>query len=287
MKLFFNSIALRNQIDPHRFGQFQDDISVIDINSGWPAEALPSKSIVLVENYSSKDVINLAVNRKVGHIIQINRGSLEREIALAAKMITHEEAFIDNPLGVVFQGPHQEIFRSRISSSKQKTSIKNEINNNVASHPVLSSLKDPILLIADELIMNSVFDAPKNSEGQFPHSKLPRATEIVLSESDSSEMVIAHDQHSLVIMCADPFGSLSTTHLLLRLQHCYNGTGNVMNLGAGGAGVGCQMMFDRSGGFCIGVKVGVRTVFCCLLPIKYRNLAPQLGSKNLNIVESL
>jgi hypothetical protein len=111
--------------------------------------------------------------------------------------------------------------------------------------------------------------------------------EIILAEDQSSEIVIAHDQNFLVIMCADPFGSLSTTQLLLRLQQCYSGSGNVMNLGAGGAGVGCQMMFDRSGGFCIGVMGGVRTVFCCLLPMKYRNLAPQLGSKNLHIVELL
>jgi hypothetical protein len=232
-------------------------------------------------------VINLAVDRKVGHIIQTNRGGVEREVLLAAKMMAADSAFIQNPLETIFGGPYSQLYKTNVFGSKQKPLIKDAIAQSLLTNRKLSPLRDPLLLIADELIMNSVFDAPKDQYGQFMHSNTPRGVEIILTQNESSEITVAHDDTYLVIMCSDPFGSLSTSQLLLRLQQCYNATGNIMNLGAGGAGVGCQMMFDRSCGFCIGVKAGVRTVFCCLLPMKYRNLAPELGSKNLHIMESV
>ncbi|CAM6005644.1 unnamed protein product [Sphagnum balticum] len=58
--------VLKSQLPEDRLSQFADDIFVIDVAAKWPSEALPSRSIVLVDGLSSKEVINLAVDRKVG-----------------------------------------------------------------------------------------------------------------------------------------------------------------------------------------------------------------------------
>lgn len=173
-------------------------------------------------------------------------------------------------------------------NSKNKDNIVREVKEYVEVHvPGSRNILEAVALIADEMYMNAIFDAPTNPTGQHIFANKDRAEEVSIDESQPAQIFLCHDENWIIIGCVDPFGSLQVQPLLKRINETYkdNGMAHVRESGSGGAGLGCRLMFEYSTSMYIGVKKQQKTIFVCKLPLKKSHKAMANMPKNIHFLE--
>ena len=73
---------------------------------------------------------------------------------------------------------------------------------------IRNSLLDRAQVSAEELLMNSIYDAPVDSDGNHVYNHLSRSVPIALVPSQFATFRYATDGIYLAISVEDPFGSL-------------------------------------------------------------------------------
>jgi serine/threonine protein kinase len=128
----------------------------------------------------------------------------------------------------------------QISSSAQKADCIDTLLEDARTarvrRPVLRALKD----LADEMIMNAIFNAPVDERGRQTHADLDRAADITLNPGQSAIVRWAFGPRHITVAVRDPFGSLTPDHILAHI------TGSPPSPRSGvpapGAGMGLRIM---------------------------------------------
>ncbi|MGE3386047.1 MAG: hypothetical protein AB7K41_04900 [Bdellovibrionales bacterium] len=208
-------------------------------------------------------------------MVQKNKEGFCQDLKLAGLLVEHpDQYFTQGPL-IVTAGQLQscQIFFDS-AADKEKTfdraigfldALQSEITNQAA------------VVVLEELFMNATIDAPKEAQrkGLQPNKK-------------QCEFYLCHDENTLQISCSDPYGSLDLKKLLARMDEVYRkGAGEAINFdGAGGAGIGCYLLFEQCKTLIIGVRPGLQTKVSCLIPLKMSRRRKSEISKSLHSFES-
>lgn len=272
VKVLGQAASLMSDVSSSLPSHISDEISIIDVSSPLPKGLDPRKIIILSDRLEPADVIEQAAQKGVRHIVQKGHGNLETEIRIAAEMMTNLDSFLKNTVKTFgIQGKELII---DFNSIQQKEEVKQKIFNHIQPIPPLRTLADAVLLIADEMIMNAMFDAPGNLN----------RTKDVLPDGKMARVLLTYDKKQLIVACEDPFGSIEDAKLMKRLKACYTGDQVTdINFGPGGAGIGCRMMFDNSTAMYFAAKKNVKTITCCQLPVDQGLKATLTMPKNLHI----
>lgn len=122
--------------------------------------------------------------------------------------------------------------------------------------------------IADELLMNAMFDAPTDGKGRCKYADLPRTRQILLNEMEAPVLEYGSDGRRLAIGVSDPFGGLSRRTILTYLEKClFNDNGQIDDK-PGGAGLGLFQIYKAADALIFNVQPGARTEVICLLKLK-------------------
>lgn len=164
-----------------------------------------------------------------------------------------------------------EFKTQKITSSKERQQIKDEMQANLKKLGVRSAMLDRMLVSAEELMMNAIYDAPTDKEGTPLFIHLPRASEVRLLPEQQPDFTYGCDGNTVSISIRDPFGRLTKEMILKHLESCYNNQAGIHNEGKGGAGRGLHQIIESSDTTIFNVKANESTEVICLFEIDKKN----------------
>jgi hypothetical protein len=147
-------------------------------------------------------------------------------------------------------------------------------------HRVHRRIVDLLLVVADEMLTNALYNAPTDSEGNHPNANLSRTVKVEL-EGPAVELELRCDGQRLGISTVDPYGSLDPEVVLSSLRRCFERA--VPRMGTGGAGLGLFLLLGSLSHVVFNVARGRRTEVIGLIDISggFRHLKSSGKSFNL------
>lgn len=164
-----------------------------------------------------------------------------------------------------------------LSQSEQREPYREEMLEYFKSLGIRSAILDRIKVVAEEIMMNAVYDAPTDTNGKSIFNHLPRTTPVHLNAEQSAKLRYACDGNWIAVSVQDPFGSLTRDTVLQYLKSCYSGQAGSLNAGKGGAGRGLHQILESSSVTIFNVKNRKKTEVISLIEID--NAARNEGEK--------
>ena len=129
-------------------------------------------------------------------------------------------------------------------------------------------------LATEELLMNALYDAPRNADGVERHAHLDRRLPVTLGAEETVHMRYGCDGQTLAVAVADPFGSLTKRAVTERLRKVRDGIPKP-NAGVAGAGLGLVMTYSVANQLIFSISPGRLTEVTAVLHVGGSNRAAQ------------
>ncbi len=156
-----------------------------------------------------------------------------------------------------------EVKSCKVSSSEDRASLIKEMSDHFESLGLRSGLVERAAGVAEELLMNAIYDAPTTPGGQPLFNHLSRTNRVDLSPTSCAEFRFACDGMMAGISVRDPFGRFPMQTLLNYLERNYQSSDRpevaMQEAGKGGAGRGLHMIVENSDLVVFNVKRVVST----------------------------
>jgi len=128
---------------------------------------------------------------------------------------------------------------TQITSSSQKDTVIANLLEDVRAEKLRRPVQRAVSDLADEMIMNAIFDAPVDEDGRQLYAETDRAATVELSALDAITVRWAIRDTHVAVAVRDQFGSLTPAHIL----HHITGAPPAPRQDAGpGSGMGLRMM---------------------------------------------
>lgn len=160
-----------------------------------------------------------------------------------------------------------EIHNKKIINSVQRKDLKEGLVEHFKSFGIRSTILDRANTVAEELLMNAIYDAPVDAEGRSLFNHISRKVEVHLEPQQQSFLRYACDGVMLAVSVEDPFGALTKNIVINYLKSCYEGKAGSLNAEKGGAGRGLHLIIESSDVTIFNVKKGARTEVICLFSL--------------------
>jgi hypothetical protein len=143
------------------------------------------------------------------------------------------------------------------------------------SFGVRSTFLERVHTVAEEMLMNAIYDAPVDNNGASLYNHLSRSEEINLSEDNAAILRYGTDGVLLAVSVTDPFGTLTKDVLQSYLQKNHLGEGTESEE-KGGAGKGLHMIISNSDFVVFNVRAKQKTEVICFFQLeKNKDEEPQ------------
>lgn len=152
-----------------------------------------------------------------------------------------------------------DVYDHKITSSRHRKNLVDQLEHYLDSMGLRKSVRTRCLMVAEELLMNAIYDAPVDRHGKPLFNHLPRTVQVDLSAPQQGRLRYACDGMSLAISVDDPFGALSRDTILDYLHTCYFGNMETSSSNKGGAGKGLFQIMKTCDLLVINVKPRIKT----------------------------
>jgi hypothetical protein len=171
-----------------------------------------------------------------------------------------------------------DVQEHRLNKSSERAGRISEMQTALKKIGVRGSLIDRCALVAEEMLMNAIYDAPMDPKGKSLFNHLPRTQEVLLKPEQAALFRYACDGNLIGISVSDPFGGLQKKIIFDYLETCYHGKAGALNEGKGGAGRGLHQIIENSDLTVFNVQSRIRTEVICLInadvAVKHGELTP-------------
>lgn len=147
-------------------------------------------------------------------------------------------------------------FEQVVHSSAERDAAVATIQDRVSALQVPKRVAEMFGELAHELLMNAMYDAPVDGQGN-PKYAANRKADLRLEERERPTVWLGTDGSRLVLQVADPFGRLQRPHVVNGLARGLSG--GEMDQSHGGAGLGMMMCHNSAALLVFDVLRGVRT----------------------------
>lgn len=151
------------------------------------------------------------------------------------------------------------IIEKPVRDSTLRLEMIESLKEHFKSFGIRNSVLDRVHTVAEELLMNAIYDAPTDADGKPIYNHLPRTEKILLAPEHESRLSYGTDGVLLAISVSDPFGALSKEIIMKYLESCYMGQAGSLNENKGGAGRGLHLMIESADLTIFNVKKDFRT----------------------------
>jgi CRP-like cAMP-binding protein len=190
----------------------------------------------------------------------MSRDPEDRSITVRSLLTTMTKVLNHNIFGIEkYLSWGADVQEKTVKSSKERSILKEEMIAFLQQSGIRRSILDRVYLVAEEMLMNAIYDAPADQKGQALYNHLSRKTEINLEKTQESTMRYAIDGMMIAVSVEDPFGTLTKEVIIQYLESCYEGKAGTLNLNKGGAGRGLHQIIENSDLTIFNVKQGVKT----------------------------
>ncbi len=170
-----------------------------------------------------------------------------------------------------------------VTASDDKDAIFARIEAFMAALGVRGRLVRRLHAVADEMLMNAVYDAPTDAAGRHIYAELPRTTRVELRPAERPTLRWASDGRIFALSITDPFGGLSPRILKGYIAKGLRRGEDQIDSKAGGAGLGLYFLFDSLNSLTLYQEPGQRTEVVGLVDIRGSFRDVLQSPKSLNI----
>jgi CRP-like cAMP-binding protein len=174
-----------------------------------------------------------------------------------------------------------KIHQLQISDSSKRLELIESLTTKLKTLGIRSAILTQIHFVLEELLMNALYDAPTNNEGNPLYNHLHRKEKIQLPRGKEISVHFGSDGITAGISVSDPFGSLKKETILSYLESGAKGL-SINNPEKGGAGKGLYLIVSNSSQTIFNVERQARTEVVCLFDLDRKNHDPQSDSPSLH-----
>lgn len=153
-----------------------------------------------------------------------------------------------------------ELRERKVTHSSERMDIVAEMDSYFEKLGVNHTLRRKCERVAEELLMNVVYDAPTDDFGKPLYNHLSRTVPVALAPSAHATFRYGSDGAFLAVAVEDPFGSLKRETISKYLRRCFNGEIDSEDpAGTGGGGNGLFQLIQSASLVVFNVQPRVRT----------------------------
>jgi PEGA domain len=194
--------------------------------------------------------------------------------AMAARILTDELSALESVMA-----PGTPIHSGIVGDYRGKARCMSRVAEFVDEAQVPRKYRAPIEQCIDEMVMNALYDAPVDAQGNHLFSGIPTRARITMRTEQSVVVRYACDGKQFAVSVRDAFGTLERPTVLGHLHKCLH-TEQPIDRKAGGAGLGLYLMVTASTAVTFHVLPGIATEALCLFDLE----APKLALEQLDFV---
>jgi hypothetical protein len=226
-----------------------------------------NKPVVLLTSAKFEELSSLLPEIPATNIIAKNSdGTLKlRDLVSTVRKIFEDEDIFGVKHYLTF-GTQSEVFHIRDSSERHE--YIEAIVEFCKKFHLRTTVIQSVELFCEELLMNAIYDAPRDVEGKMLYNHLSRKNRVVLKPKQAARMEFACDGEKLVVSISDPFGAMTWETLQKFLIRCFGTDRKINNLTEeGGAGLGLYFCFASVNSFIVNVDPSRRSEFIGIFDI--------------------
>lgn len=175
-----------------------------------------------------------------------------------------------------------QINEHELGGTDDKRAVIGELEDYLDEIDCYGAIKNAVLLVADELMMNAIFNAPRDTDGNPKYSNRHRES-LELEPSERVTFRYACDGRNVALSVSDKFGSLDREVIVKYLQRCFSGDPAEMEEKRAGAGLGLYMVFNSITQLTFNIQAGVSTEVIALFYVRSGARAFKASGRSLNI----
>ncbi len=212
---------------------------------------------------------------------QIAEGADEQELGVALRRLINPTPIPQGPLPYLLAATPIE--ERVVGSSQEKDSVLGEVMHYAERFGLSDEKLRRIEVIADELLLNAIYDAPRDDQGQAKYATLDRRTPVSLGAQAQVRLRFGCDGRSFVVSVSDRFGALTRTILANHIARVLEARGPRPRGGTGGAGLGLVLCFTSSNQLIVHGSAGRFTEVTSVVHVAGSNRAAMARGSALHI----
>ena len=246
--------------------------------------------LALSRDVTSPMLVELLAEQRLLNVIARHSG-----VSAGQEMI--DETELINTCYKVFSGdifgiekylatPSAHIHRQQLANAASKDTVLSRLAlflDRLCCHRQISR---EIVNVADELLMNAIFNAPVDAQGKPKFQDHPRNSPIAFTENETVDFCYACDGRHLAISVSDRAGTLPDSTILSYLKPNLHGLPVPIENKPEGAGLGLSMVFNCATQLTFNIDPGQRTEVIALFYIRSTPRAFRCSGHSFNIFKS-
>lgn len=239
---------------------------------------LDKPTVIVSEKKDKNHLIDLFSHDRLRNLIARNDQILEEEMIITVEKILQKDIF-----GVSkYMTWGVNLVKEPIVDSADKKNQVTRVGDFVRKLQCDDRFVRLAEVVADEMIMNALYDAPVDAQGKPKYAHLPR-TERVQLEPNQAFLEYGTDGRYFGIVCTDHFGALKAQTVVNYLRKCFLQDEYQIDTKQGGAGVGFYMIFQSISQLVINIEEGKKTETIGLIDIRPMYKDSKKRTKSFNI----
>jgi CRP-like cAMP-binding protein len=167
-----------------------------------------------------------------------------------------------------------KIYQHKITNSSKRLDTINAVLGRLKEAGIRNTILSQIHLVIEELLMNAIYDAPTDDDGNSIYNHVNRKQQVTLPDSKEVTVSFGTDGITAGIAVADPFGSLAKDIILSYLEFGAKGV-DASSPKKGGAGKGLYLIVTNSSQTIFNIERGRKTEVICLFDLERKNADQQ------------
>lgn len=238
--------------------------------------------VVLADTSEPETLRHLVCHHGIAHVIHAgdDRGAADAQrITLTIEKLLRADVFgLDKHL----HGFGADISTLQITDA----SVRDEVVSNIAEYAKWlgcgRELRQRISDVADELITNAVYNAPRDEHGSPRYAATDRRDKIALDPWEYVQVRFASDGRVFALSVTDWFGGLSVSKIRQVFQRCISADDPIEQKD-GGAGLGLYTAFSAANQLIINVEQAERTEIIAVFELGERMRGNKTAGHSLQL----
>ncbi len=222
-----------------------------------------TKILLLAERRNNEEMRNIFNLSFVSNIVAKSHNFDPDELIITVGKIVRNDIF--GPEKYLCYGSMPIAYE--VSSSSQKELLLQSLRDYAEGLGVNKRIVGAACTVADELLMNAIYNAPIYPNGVRPYARRMRTVPVDLEPNETCFFSFASDGRQLVISVRDRFGSLTPEKIRSYMSRCFGMGNDQIEQKQGGAGMGFYFIMQNLNKLIVNISPGRGTEFIGILDI--------------------
>jgi hypothetical protein len=255
-----------------------ETLELIDACTGTPC-------VVMAETNDSEMLFDLVCSHQVGHVLCAGgEGGAVRQMDARQIVVTVEKILRSDVFGIEkYTGSFcADISTLQVTEARMRDEVVGNIREYAGWLGCGRELSNRIGTVADELITNAVYNAPRDEHGAARYASTDRREKIVLDPWEYVQVRFASNGEVFALSVTDWFGGLSAEQIRKALTRCLTSDDQIEQKD-GGAGLGLYTAFRLSNQLVVNVELTERTEIIAVFELGSRMRGDKTAGQSLQL----